>query len=131
VPFLKYPANPPTVGDPSTITRRTVLYLAMLGFSVGATVLTWQAARFASSRWSREIAVPAAVALYVVMISIAFAVFPAFTDKVGLSANLMWHFRLDSLAGNAALWAVLGLTLGGLLAARPERSSTELVGTRG
>ena len=85
----------------------------------------------ASSRWSREIAVPAAVALYVVMISIAFAVFPPFTDKVGLSANLMWHFRLDSLAGNAALWAVLGLTLGGLLAARPERSSTELVGTRG
>src|SRR6266550_517717 len=30
VPFLKYPANPPSVGDPDTIGRRTLLYLAMI-----------------------------------------------------------------------------------------------------
>src|SRR3954462_11841357 len=30
VPFLKYPPNPPAVGDPDTITRRTVTYLLTL-----------------------------------------------------------------------------------------------------
>jgi hypothetical protein len=132
VPFLKYPANPPTVGDPSTITRRTVLYLTMLAFSVGATLLTWRFASFVSSRWSRQVVVPATITLYLTAVSIAFAVFPPFTDKIGLSANLLWHFRLDSLAGSAALWSVLGLTLGGLLTPRPERAkAAELVDSRG
>jgi cytochrome bd-type quinol oxidase subunit 2 len=30
VPFLKYPANPPAVGDPDTVGRRTALFLLML-----------------------------------------------------------------------------------------------------
>src|SRR5215467_2973776 len=30
IPFLKYPANPPTVGDPSTIYFRTILYVSFL-----------------------------------------------------------------------------------------------------
>ena len=30
VPFLKYPANPPAVGDPSTVNERTALYFAVL-----------------------------------------------------------------------------------------------------
>jgi predicted cobalt transporter CbtA len=132
VPFLKYPANPPTVGDPATITRRTVLYLAMVAFSIGATVLTWRVASFASSRWARPRAVPAAVLLYVVAIGTAFAAFPPFTDTVPLSATLMWRFRLDSLAGQAGLWSVLGLTLGGLLSTRPvPRGEAELVTTHG
>ncbi len=43
VPFLKYPANPPSVGQPSTIDHRTELYFAMVLISVltmiGAIVL--------------------------------------------------------------------------------------------
>ncbi|MGH8967769.1 MAG: CbtA family protein, partial [Actinomycetes bacterium] len=34
VPFLKYPANPPAVGNPDTIGQRTGLYLAMVVASV-------------------------------------------------------------------------------------------------
>ncbi len=37
IPFLKYPANPPTVGDPETVVLRSVLYLSFIaisGFSV-------------------------------------------------------------------------------------------------
>lgn len=30
VPFLKYPANPPSVGDPDTIGKRTLLYFLMM-----------------------------------------------------------------------------------------------------
>src|SRR5436190_20161298 len=39
VPFLKYPANPPGVGDPDTIGRRTALYLAAIAVSVLSAVV--------------------------------------------------------------------------------------------
>lgn len=43
VPFLKYPANPPSIGHPDTISPRTGLYLLMvvcsLGFGLGAVIL--------------------------------------------------------------------------------------------
>ena len=35
VPFFKYPANPPGVGDPDTVGRRTVLYLALIAGGAG------------------------------------------------------------------------------------------------
>ena len=118
VPFLKYPANPPGIGDPDTITRRTLLFLLLLGFSVLATVLTWRTAQFAGSRWPRSIAVPVTVLAYAAVIGVAFAAFPAFGDKVDTPASLLWRFRLASLGGQFALWSVLGLTMGALLERR-------------
>jgi hypothetical protein len=51
VPFLKYPANPPSIGHPETISDRTGLYLIMvvcsLVFGLGAVLLgRWLAPRF-------------------------------------------------------------------------------------
>jgi len=37
-PFLKYPANPPSVGDPDTISLRTGMYLVMVLGSVVAMI---------------------------------------------------------------------------------------------
>jgi hypothetical protein len=42
VPFLKYPANPPSVGDPGTVTRRTMLYLLLVGWSVVGMWAAWR-----------------------------------------------------------------------------------------
>ena len=33
IPFLKYPANPPTVGDPETVVLRSILYLSFITIS--------------------------------------------------------------------------------------------------
>ena len=38
VPFLKYPSNPPAVGNDDTIGYRTQIYFAMMAISVGAAV---------------------------------------------------------------------------------------------
>src|SRR3978361_1306932 len=38
VPNLKYPANPPSVGQPDTIDQRTALYFIMLALSIAAMV---------------------------------------------------------------------------------------------
>ena len=39
VPVLKYPANPPAIGDPDTIGRRTTLFLVMILLSIAAMVI--------------------------------------------------------------------------------------------
>jgi hypothetical protein len=39
VPGLKYPANPPAVGDPGTIGSRTALFFTMIVISVAALIL--------------------------------------------------------------------------------------------
>src|SRR5918995_5244959 len=45
IPFLKYPANPPSVGDPSTIRERTAAYFSLVALSLLAILLAWLAAR--------------------------------------------------------------------------------------
>jgi MFS family permease len=42
IPFLKYPSNPPGVGDPGTLTQRQLLYIGCLLLSVAG---VWIAAR--------------------------------------------------------------------------------------
>jgi Probable cobalt transporter subunit (CbtA) len=41
VPNLKYPANPPSVGDPDTIGTRTALYFSMIAISLVAMLVAW------------------------------------------------------------------------------------------
>src|SRR5580700_256233 len=41
VPSLKYPASPPSVGDPDTIGMRTALYFAMIAISLAAMIASW------------------------------------------------------------------------------------------
>ncbi|GGT17257.1 CbtA family protein [Nonomuraea spiralis] len=45
VPFVKYPANPPAVGDPDTINNRTLLYVVMILVGLAATAIAGATAR--------------------------------------------------------------------------------------
>ena len=45
IPFLKYPANPPTVGDPNTIGSRTSAYFAVVILSLLVVIGAWYVAR--------------------------------------------------------------------------------------
>jgi len=115
LPFLKYPANPPTVGNPDTIGRRTALYLLALAWSLVATWAGWRAWRTLAARgWTAPAAVPATLAVWVALAIVGLALLPANTDPVSPPATLIWQFRLSTLAGAAAFWAVLGLTFGWL-----------------
>ena len=117
VPFLKYPANPPGVGDPDTIGRRTALYLLVLAWSVLSTAAAWRAARALDRRRVPEDRrLPAVAALYVALVGTGLAALPGSPDVVSVPATLVWRFRLASLAGTAAFWAVAGTTFGWLRA---------------
>jgi len=116
VPFLKFPANPPAVGDPATIGRRTALYLVMLAWSLVATWAGWRGLRWLRLRGISDArALPDAVALTALVVAVGLAALPGSPDAVTAPATLIWRFRVASLAGAAAFWSVTGVVLGWLL----------------
>ena len=125
VPFLKYPANPPGVGDPDTITRRTMLYLVMLTWSIVSTWAAWRAFRWLRARARPDIErLAGTAAVYTALIAIGFASLPPFTDRVGVPAQLLWRFRIDAITGQAVFWAVTGLAFAWLAARAASRSTS-------
>ncbi|MEV6675790.1 CbtA family protein [Streptomyces erythrochromogenes] len=113
VPFFKYPANPPAVGDPDTAARRTALYLLMIVLSAllaaGAVLLGRRLAPKLGN-WNASVAAGAA---FVVLIGISYAVLPGINEvPAGFPAALIWDFRLASLAIQTTLWTTFGLAFG-------------------
>ncbi|HSH61592.1 MAG TPA: CbtA family protein [Acidimicrobiales bacterium] len=121
LPFLEYPANPPGVGDPATVGRRTVLFVILLGWSVLAGWGSWRVAITLRERgWPEHLQWGAAVSLYAVAGAAALVVMPGSPDAVDVPATLLWQFRIASLGGSLLLWGVLGWVLG-FLAERDAR----------
>ncbi|MGZ6827562.1 MAG: CbtA family protein [Mycobacteriales bacterium] len=120
VPFLRYPANPPGVGDPGTIDARTSAYLSALVIGlVGAVTLGLAARGLAERGWPASHRQLALVGIAVATVALTF-VLPDDTDPIDVGAGLLWEFRLLSLATSALLWG--GLTaVFGLLGERAAR----------
>ncbi|MEW5350954.1 MULTISPECIES: CbtA family protein [unclassified Streptomyces] len=115
VPFLKYPANPPSVGDPDTIGKRTTLYFLMMVLSVllavAATLLGKRLAPSLGTWWATVVA----VAAFGVVIGLAYAFLPVINEvPADFPAALLWRFRLSALAIQAVLWGGFGLLFGEL-----------------
>ncbi|MEW2071848.1 CbtA family protein [Streptomyces sp. NPDC007346] len=113
VPFLKYPANPPAVGDPDTIGKRTTLFFLMVALSVllaVAAVIIGKRLAPGLGNWNATIA---AAAGFVLVIGLAYAFLPSF-DEVGedFPATLLWKFRLSTLAVQTTFWTGFGLIFG-------------------
>jgi hypothetical protein len=118
VPFTKYPANPPTVGDPDTIDRRTALYVAMICISLLAVVAAARLRRQVLARLGAWNAATVAGLAFVAVVAAAELVLPAVHETpAGFPADVLWRFRVASLGINAVLWTSIGLGFG-LLAER-------------
>jgi MFS family permease len=115
VPFLKYPANPPAVGNPDTIGQRTVLYLLMVVISVAAAIVAALAGRSLRSRLGGWNAGLVGAGVFLVIVAAAAVPLPAVDEVPGdFSATVLWRFRLASLGMQLVLWTTLGLLFGGL-----------------
>jgi predicted cobalt transporter CbtA len=125
-PWLKYPPNPPAVGDPGTLARRQVWYVALVVLSLAVlAVAAHVSRRLRAAGWQEARRVACVTAVVVVPLGVAYAIFPPPPDLVAVPATLLWRFRLASLGGNLALWAVL--TLGFGLLASQRRAPVETV----
>jgi len=124
VPFLRYPANPPGVGDPGTIDARVRTYLAALGIGVVGAVAALRLAQDLRRRGTiasgRQLAV---VTVLLATAALPFAL-PGDTDALDVPAGLLWQFRLLAFATSTLLWAGIAVTFG-LLVERGERRAGE------
>jgi predicted cobalt transporter CbtA len=115
LPLLKYPANPPGVGDPSTIAYRQALFLLCWVLSIGGLVVASGIYQLARARGRRPALLGAGV-VYALYVAVLLAALPASPDPVTLPGELVALFRVVSLAGQVVLWGVLGAVFGLLLA---------------
>lgn len=128
VPFLKYPANPPAVGDPATVNERTMLYFAVLALSI---LLAWAVWRFQrAARLAPTAQVWATAGLYAAGLAVIFLALPASPDPVDAPADLIWRFRLASLGVLAVAWATMAVVTGTLLSRAPAGSRATTRGSR-
>jgi hypothetical protein len=136
VPFIKYPANPPSIGNPDTIAQRGALYLAMTAVSVIATIgAVWLGQRL-TGRFGNWNATLLAVGAAIVVVCIAMALLPSLGSLTinqavspghatetplpitnpagqlvfpGFDADNLFKFRLYSVLAQIIYWTVLAV----------------------
>src|SRR5829696_1675310 len=83
IPFLKYPANPPAVGDADTVGERTRLYLSLMGGGLVIVFAAWFAWEYLTERgWDGGRRAAAVGGGFVAAVALAFVVWPASPDTV-------------------------------------------------
>lgn len=109
LPFLRYPANPPGVGDPGIVDARTHAWLGAIVLSLLIVGVAWQLDRVLADRGT---AVPlrqlAALSVVVAGLAGLLVALPDNPDPVDVPATLLWNFRLLSVAAAALLWGGIG-----------------------
>ncbi|WP_433887665.1 CbtA family protein [Streptomyces sp. CA-111067] len=136
VPFLKYPANPPAIGHEDTIRARSGLYLVMVVCSVALLAgAVWLGKRL-QDRFGNWNAVLLAAGAFVVAVGVVMLLLPSLghlgynkehfgnhatetplplTDGKGtivypgFPADVLFSFRLYSVAAQVLLWSAIGL----------------------
>ena len=111
VPALKYPANPPAVGDPETIYYRESLYITILtisGFSALGLAFLYKKL---GDKKGKQIVVPV---IYLGIIAAAFMILPPNPDEITAPVDLVMGFRIASGLTMSAFWGLLGFILGAL-----------------
>jgi predicted cobalt transporter CbtA len=117
VPNLKYPANPPSVGQPETIGHRTALYFVMLAFSVaamaGAAVLRERLAARQKGTYGGWNAALIAAGAYLVAVLVVARSLPGINEVPNeFPAVVLWQFRVASFGMQLLMWTTIGLVFG-------------------
>ena len=107
IPFLKYPANPPTVGDSETVVLRAILYLTFIAISGFAALGFYKL----STKFENKKKIIPLVG-YALFISVAFFVMPENPDEITAPMDLVNEFRMMSVLGVTSFWISVGVFLG-------------------
>lgn len=115
VPQLKYPANPPAVGDPETIRYRTGLFFLMLALSIAAMVAAVNVGRRLLAAYGTWTAALTAAAVFIVIVGVVQILLPDINEvPAGFPAVVLWRFRMAALGMQFVMWTSLGLLFGWL-----------------
>lgn len=123
VPNLKYPANPPSVGDPATIGMRTALYFSVIAISLAAMITAGVLRLRLLPRYGAWNAFLIAAGAYLIVVIAVGLVLPPINEVPGqFPAGVLWQFRVASFGAQLIMWATIGLVFGALT----ERSNCRL-----
>lgn len=113
IPSIKYPPNPPAVGNPDTIGYRTGLYFTMLLLSacyIIFSVFLHMKMRQSVSNWNSSVC---AFLVCLVFIIPTYTFLPAVNEiPDDFSADLLWRFRLSSIGIQLVMWITIGISFG-------------------
>ncbi|MCW2539490.1 MAG: hypothetical protein JWN95_1215 [Frankiales bacterium] len=136
VPFVKYPANPPAIGNEDTIRERSALYLTMVLASILFLWLAVWIGKRLAVRYGNWAATMLAGFGFIVVIGLLMALLPSLGQLAsnkqqfgnhgtetplpllgpdgkivypGFPADVLFSFRLYSVAAQLILWTTLGL----------------------
>ena len=113
VPILKYPANPPSIGNPDTIGIRTAIYFGMMLLSLASMIAAWSVRNRLVEQQDAWNATLIGAAVYIVAVVLfALAMPPLNEVPEGFPAVVLWQFRMASLGAQAIMWTALGLGFG-------------------
>ena len=107
IPFLKYPANPPTVGDGETVVLRGILYLTLIAVSGFLAIGFYQIFKRLKAK-NRILPIIG----YGVLISLVFFIMPENPDEISTSMELVNGFRAVAFLTGTIFWFTLALFLG-------------------
>ena len=115
VPFLKYPATPPAVGNSDTIGDRTLQYFAMQAISLLAAIGVVLLARRLLGRLGTYRTLLVAGGTYLVIVVVAGLALPTVHEVGDFPADTLWYFRRSSLLTLATMWGAIGILLAGFI----------------
>jgi predicted cobalt transporter CbtA len=116
VPNLKYPANPPSVGDPATIGMRTALYFSMIAISLAAMIAAGMLRLRLLARHGPWNAFLIAAGAYLIVVVVVGLVLPPINEvPAEFPAVVLWRFRIASLGAQLIMWTTIGLVFGALI----------------
>ena len=114
--------------ETETIVYRTELYFLMLLMSVAALVLAVSIGRQLAGRYGAWNSTLAAAAVFLVIIVVAQLLLPPVNEvPAQFPADVLWSFRVTSLAMQVVLWTTIGLGFG-MLTERDLMASRRLAG---
>lgn len=115
VPQLKYPANPPAVGQEDTIGARTWLFFIVLAASIAALVIGVAVARRLWEKSGPWRAAAIGALAWLVLVTLMMLILPTIQEvPESFPGDVLWRFRLSTFGVHAILWAVIGLVFGAL-----------------
>jgi predicted cobalt transporter CbtA len=113
VPILRYPANPPSIGNPDTIGMRTAIYFGMILLSLASMIAAWNVRnRLVADHGSWNATLIGAAVYVVAVVIFAFAMPPLNEVPDSFPGVVLWQFRMASLGAQAIMWTVIGLGFG-------------------
>ena len=126
-PALKIPGNPPAVGDPATVGRRTLIYVLTVLIALALVLAAFELDRVLAIRGlAGPVRTTFVLVAFLTVAGTIFAVTPGTPDTIAadMPARLIWDFRIAYLAELGLMWATLGVVFG-LLATRKQAPTAD------